>query len=73
MGSVGTVICKTTLVCAPLMAETVEQIMTDMYKAKVQGADLVEIRLDYIKNFQPRQDLETILKKKPLPVLIVYR
>jgi len=55
------------------MAETVEQIMTDMYKAKVQGADLVEIRLDYIKNFQPRQDLETILKKKPLPVLIVYR
>ncbi|XP_075659468.1 bifunctional 3-dehydroquinate dehydratase/shikimate dehydrogenase, chloroplastic-like [Castanea sativa] len=73
MGSVGMAISKTTLVCAPLMAETVEQIMTDMYKAKVQGADLVEIRLDYIKNFQPRQDLETILKKKPLPVLIVYR
>ncbi|KAK7851477.1 bifunctional 3-dehydroquinate dehydratase/shikimate dehydrogenase [Quercus suber] len=73
MGSVGMMDSKTTLVCAPLMAETVEQIMTDMYKAKVQGADLVEIRLDYIKNFQPRQDLETILKKKPLPVLIVYR
>ncbi|GMY21248.1 bifunctional 3-dehydroquinate dehydratase/shikimate dehydrogenase, chloroplastic-like [Fagus crenata] len=72
MGSLG-IASKSTLVCAPLMSQTVEQIATDMYRAKVQGADLVEVRLDYIKNFKPHQDLETILKKKPLPVLIVYR
>lgn len=55
------------------MAQSVEQMVSDMYQAKAQGADVVEVRLDYIKNFQPRQDLETILRNKPLPVLIVYR
>lgn len=61
------------LICTPLMAQSVEQMVSDMYQAKAQGADVVEVRLDYIKNFQPRQDLETILRNKPLPVLIVYR
>ncbi|KDP23587.1 hypothetical protein JCGZ_23420 [Jatropha curcas] len=55
------------------MAQSVEQMVRDMYSAKSQGADVVEVRLDYIKNFQPGQDLETILRKKPLPVIIVYR
>lgn len=55
------------------MAQSVEQMVSDMYGAKAQGADVVEVRLDCITNFQPRQDLQTILGKKPLPVLIVYR
>ncbi|KAK3200466.1 hypothetical protein Dsin_023881 [Dipteronia sinensis] len=64
---------KTTMICAPLMAQSVEQMVGDMHQAKAQGADLVEVRLDCINNFQPHQDLEIILKNKPLPVLIVYR
>lgn len=64
---------NTTMICAPLMAQSVEQILSNMYQAKAEGADVVEIRLDCINNFQPRKDLEIILKKKPLPVLIVYR
>ncbi|KAJ8760717.1 hypothetical protein K2173_017791 [Erythroxylum novogranatense] len=72
MGRVG-VITTSTLVCAPLMVESVEQLLSCMPLAKAQGADVVEVRLDYIKNFQPRQDLETILRNKPLPVIIVHR
>ncbi|KAF5453933.1 hypothetical protein F2P56_023642 [Juglans regia] len=72
MGSIG-MLNNSTLICAPLMAQSVEQMVSDMYEAKAQGADVVEVRLDCIKNFQPRQDLQTILRKKPLPVLIVYR
>ncbi|KAA8545023.1 hypothetical protein F0562_019760 [Nyssa sinensis] len=61
------------MICAPLMSQSVDQIVNDMYQAKAQGADVVEIRLDCINNFQPHQDLEIILRNKPLPVLIVYR
>ncbi|XP_062144759.1 bifunctional 3-dehydroquinate dehydratase/shikimate dehydrogenase, chloroplastic-like [Alnus glutinosa] len=72
MGSVG-ILENSTLICAPLVAQSVEQMVIDMKQAKAEGADVVEVRLDYIKNFQPRQDLEIILRNKPLPVIIVYR
>ncbi|XP_015875312.1 bifunctional 3-dehydroquinate dehydratase/shikimate dehydrogenase, chloroplastic isoform X2 [Ziziphus jujuba] len=62
-----------TMICAPLTAQSVEQMVSDMRKAKAQGADLVEIRLDCIENFLPHKDLEIILRNKPLPVLIVFR
>ena len=61
------------MVCAPLMARSVEQMVVDMQSAEAQGADAVEIRLDCIDSFQPSQDLETIIRNKPLPVIIVYR
>nr|GLL37254.1 bifunctional 3-dehydroquinate dehydratase/shikimate dehydrogenase, chloroplastic-like [Ipomoea trifida] len=67
MGSVG-LLKNTTMVCAPLMAPSVEELINGMYKAKAQGADLVEIRLDSIKDFNPQKDLETLLTNKPLPV-----
>ncbi|XP_058002784.1 bifunctional 3-dehydroquinate dehydratase/shikimate dehydrogenase, chloroplastic [Hevea brasiliensis] len=72
MGRAGA-LSSSPMLCAPLMAQSVEQMITDMHRAKTQGADVVEVRLDYLKNFQPRQDLETILRNKPLPVVIVYR
>ncbi|XWS58507.1 hypothetical protein CRYUN_Cryun08bG0040100 [Craigia yunnanensis] len=64
---------NSTMICAPLMAQSVEQMVKDMHQAKAEGAQLVEIRLDYIKNFQTQQDIQIILKNKPLPVIIVYR
>ncbi|KAK4851772.1 hypothetical protein QYF36_018315 [Acer negundo] len=62
-----------TLVCAPLMAETVDQMLVLMDKAKQIGADLVEVRIDFLKNFSPRNDLNILIKQAPLPTLITYR
>ncbi|XP_062145224.1 bifunctional 3-dehydroquinate dehydratase/shikimate dehydrogenase, chloroplastic-like [Alnus glutinosa] len=64
---------SSTLICAPVMAETVDQMLIQTRKAKELGADLVEIRLDFLKNFSPRQDLEILIKQCPLPTLITYR
>ncbi|KAF7138955.1 hypothetical protein RHSIM_Rhsim07G0176900 [Rhododendron simsii] len=72
MGSVG-VLTNSALVCAPLMSQSVKQMVSDMHEAKAQGADVVEIRLDCVRDFRPHQDLEFLLKNKPLPVVIVYR
>ncbi|KAJ6397635.1 hypothetical protein OIU77_018615 [Salix suchowensis] len=73
MGSTAGAFKNSAMVCAPLMARSVEQMVIDMHSAKAQGADVVEVRLDYIHQFQPGQDLETIIRNKPLPVIIVYR
>ncbi|XP_071732300.1 bifunctional 3-dehydroquinate dehydratase/shikimate dehydrogenase, chloroplastic-like [Rutidosis leptorrhynchoides] len=72
MGSVG-VLTKTTMVCAPLLRHSVEQMVSDMYEAKIEGADLIELRLDSLMNFDPNRDLPTLLSNKPLPVVVVYR
>lgn len=61
------------LVCAPLMAESVDVMLVDMGKAKFNGADLVEIRLDSLKAFDPRNDLKTLINGCPLPTLFTYR
>ncbi|KAL8117047.1 bifunctional 3-dehydroquinate dehydratase/shikimate dehydrogenase, chloroplastic-like isoform X2 [Apium graveolens] len=72
MGSLG-VLKYTTTVCAPLMSSSVEEMVSDMFKAKAQGADVVELRLDCLKVFDFRRDLRLILSNRPLPVIVVYR
>lgn len=61
------------MICAPLTAQSVEQMVNEMVQAKAQGADLVEVRLDCIRDFTPHKHLPVILTNKPLPVIIVYR
>lgn len=55
------------------MAESVEKMVIDTGKAKASGADLVEIRLDSLKVFNPHDDLKTIIRDCPLPTLFTYR
>ncbi|KAB2629783.1 bifunctional 3-dehydroquinate dehydratase/shikimate dehydrogenase [Pyrus ussuriensis x Pyrus communis] len=64
---------NSTLICAPVMAESVDQMLVQMGKAKEVGADLVEIRVDFLKNFNPRQDLGALINQSPLPTLVTYR
>nr|GEU88503.1 bifunctional 3-dehydroquinate dehydratase/shikimate dehydrogenase, chloroplastic-like [Tanacetum cinerariifolium] len=72
MGSVG-VVRNATMVCVPLMSEYVEKMVGDMFEAKIEGADMLELRLDCLKDFHPKRDLPTLLSNKPLPVVVVYR
>ncbi|XP_024996693.1 bifunctional 3-dehydroquinate dehydratase/shikimate dehydrogenase, chloroplastic isoform X2 [Cynara cardunculus var. scolymus] len=64
---------NSTLICAPIMADTVDQMLVQMNLAKSSGADLVEIRLDSLKEFSPREDIQTLIKLSSLPTLFTYR
>ncbi|KAG6750570.1 hypothetical protein POTOM_045068 [Populus tomentosa] len=64
---------NSTLICAPIMAESVDQMLVQMKRAKELGADLAEVRVDFLRNFSPRNDLEALIKQCPLPTLITYR
>lgn len=61
------------LVCVPIAADSAGLMVTDTHKAKTSGADLVEIRLDSLKIFNPQEDLKTLIKECPLPTLFTYR
>lgn len=64
---------NSTQICAPVLAESADQMLIKMRKAKEAGADLVEVRLDFLKSFSPRQDLELLIKQAPLPTLFTFR
>lgn len=64
---------NSTLICVPIMAESIDKMLIDAGKAKSSGADLVEIRLDSLKVFNPQEDLKTLIKQCPLPTLFTYR
>ncbi|XVF37456.1 hypothetical protein REPUB_Repub20aG0009600 [Reevesia pubescens] len=44
-----------------------------VHKAKEFDGDLVEVRVDFLKNFIPRQDLDILIKQALLPTLVTYR
>ncbi|KAG4908566.1 hypothetical protein JHK86_057050 [Glycine max] len=62
-----------TLICASTSAESVEEMVFEMVKAKELGADLVEARLDFLNDFHPTQHLPSLINNRPLPILITYR
>ncbi|KAI4317661.1 hypothetical protein L6164_025512 [Bauhinia variegata] len=72
MGS-GEIRNNATLICVPIMAESIEKMKIDIDKAKASGGDLVEIRLDSLKSFNPNEDINTLIKESPLPKLFTYR
>ncbi|XP_043709231.1 bifunctional 3-dehydroquinate dehydratase/shikimate dehydrogenase, chloroplastic-like isoform X2 [Telopea speciosissima] len=73
MGGGGAMGKNSTLICSPVMGQSVDQMLSEMGKAKAGGADLVEVRLDYLNNLNPRQDLKVLIKQSPLPTLFTYR
>ncbi len=62
-----------TLLCTSLTAKTVDGMLAESQEALAAGADIVEIRLDYIENFNPEADLPRLLETCPLPVIVTFR
>ncbi|XP_022639302.1 bifunctional 3-dehydroquinate dehydratase/shikimate dehydrogenase, chloroplastic isoform X2 [Vigna radiata var. radiata] len=62
-----------TLICVPVIAESVEKMKIDMHKAKAEGVDLVELRLDSLNTFNPFQDINILIRHRLLPLLFTYR
>ncbi|XVF62678.1 hypothetical protein PTKIN_Ptkin09bG0027500 [Pterospermum kingtungense] len=73
MESRGGISKNPTLICVPIMADSIDKMVIDMAKAKANTADLVEIRLDCLKSFNPHQDLKVLINQCPLPTLFTYR
>ncbi|KAK9280767.1 hypothetical protein L1049_003655 [Liquidambar formosana] len=60
------------LVCTPLECETVEEVLSSMEKARAEGADLVELRMDTM-SFPHISEVEKLLKQRTMPVIVSFR
>lgn len=63
----------TGLLCTSLTAQTIHGQEREMAEAAEAGADLVEIRLDYLAHFNPSTDIAKLLAASPLPVIVTFR
>lgn len=61
------------LICAALTSKSVEDMIKESFVAKEHGANVVELRLDHILNFDPINDLKTLLSSSALPAIVTYR
>lgn len=63
---------NSTLICVPIMAKTVDKMLVEVRKAKQEGADMVELRLDYLNTISP-YDLQVLLEHSCLSTLVTIR
>ena len=64
---------QSTLLCSSLTASTKQGMLDEAREAKNAGADVVELRLDFLQDFDPSRDLEEMIKGFELPCIVTYR
>jgi 3-dehydroquinate dehydratase / shikimate dehydrogenase len=62
-----------TLICTAITASTMEQFLADIDTVTAAGVDLIELRLDYIGDFSPEKDLDTLMSRCTIPYIVTYR
>ena len=56
-----------------VIATTVVEALEDIDRAVLDGADIVELRIDFLKNLHAARDLQLLLKACPVPCIVTYR
>jgi len=64
---------RSTLLCSSLTASTKKGMLEEAREAKDAGADVVELRLDFLEDFEPSRDLAEMIKGFELPCIVTYR
>lgn len=64
---------STCLLTTSITATTVQAALVELREAEAAGADVVELRLDFLEGFEPAADLPTLLAGTKLPAIVTYR
>ncbi|PNG99247.1 Bifunctional 3-dehydroquinate dehydratase/shikimate dehydrogenase, chloroplastic [Tetrabaena socialis] len=60
-------------ICTSVTATTVEAFLAEIQEAAASGVDIIELRLDFLTDFDPEQHLARIIDACPLPYIVTYR
>ncbi|GFH13789.1 bifunctional 3-dehydroquinate dehydratase/shikimate dehydrogenase, chloroplastic [Haematococcus lacustris] len=60
-------------ICVSVTATTVESFIHEIEEVERAGADIVELRLDYIKDFDTERDLARIMASCSRPYIVTFR
>jgi hypothetical protein len=61
------------LICTSVTATSMKAFLEEIKEAEASGVDVVELRLDFISDFDPERDLDTLIKACTLPYIVTYR
>jgi 3-dehydroquinate dehydratase/shikimate dehydrogenase len=56
-----------------ITAKTVALALEELHEAAAAGADVIELRLDFLEQFEPTTDLPALLAATGLPAIVTYR
>ena len=62
-----------TLLCVAVTASQTTEALRQIRQATEAGADSVELRLDFLEDFDATQTLELLLGTCALPAIVTYR
>lgn len=65
--------CGKTLICTSITASTVEAFLQEIKEASSTGVDILELRLDFLQDFEPDRDLDKLMGACSLPYIVTYR
>lgn len=61
------------LICTSVTATTISAFLEEIKEAEASGVDVIELRLDYISDFNPERDLEVLMAACTLPYIVTFR
>lgn len=62
-----------TYICSSVTADTVEGAIAEIAEATAAGVDIVELRLDFLKAFDPQNDLKRLMDACTTPYIVTFR
>ncbi|KAI8473685.1 MAG: type I 3-dehydroquinase-domain-containing protein [Monoraphidium minutum] len=62
-----------TYICTSVTADTVAGALAEIGEAAAAGADVIELRLDFLKEFDPSSDLKALMDACKVPYIVTYR
>ncbi|KXZ55471.1 hypothetical protein GPECTOR_2g1020 [Gonium pectorale] len=60
-------------ICTSVTATTVDAFLAEIQEAAASGVDIIELRLDFLTDFDPEQHLQQLMSSCPLPYIVTYR
>ncbi len=62
-----------TLICTSVTADSKAAFLAEIGEATAAGVDLLELRLDFLKDLDVSRDLEEIMKACTIPYIVTFR
>lgn len=61
------------MLCTSITASTVEEALSTIEAGNTSGADLLELRLDFYRDFDVQQHLKLLMAACKLPYIVTFR
>lgn len=62
-----------TYVCSSVTADSLEGMLAEIGEATAAGVDIIELRLDFLREFNPEADLKALMEACTIPYIVTFR